>query len=93
MRFRGPVLVAGLLLVLLAGVATLQYRWIGELAGLERQRMRSRLEAASAAFGEDFDRELSRLFSPASLPAEKGSRRRSSKCNSPAGTARRLIPG
>jgi signal transduction histidine kinase len=58
-----PLGIAILLLLVLAVVATLQYRWIGELSDMERQRMRSRLLAASSGFGGDFDQELSRLFS------------------------------
>ena len=57
-----PWLVAVLLAVLLAALATLQYHWIGQVSALERQRMRSRLVAAGSELAADFDRELTRAF-------------------------------
>jgi signal transduction histidine kinase len=54
--------VAGLLVVLLALLAALQWRWIGEVSDLERQRMRASLLAAGSRFAEDFDREVTRVF-------------------------------
>lgn len=57
-----PWLVAAVLAVLLAALATLQYHWIGQVSALERQRMRSRLVAAGSALAADFDRELTRAF-------------------------------
>jgi signal transduction histidine kinase len=49
-----------LLLVLLAALATLQYRWAGQVSDGERERMRNSLRARSAQFAQDFDRELTR---------------------------------
>ncbi len=50
--------VAGLLLVLLAGLAVLQYHWIGEISRAERERRAARLEADTQRFAAEFDREL-----------------------------------
>ncbi len=48
------------LLVLLCGVvAVLQYRWIGEISGAERQRLREQLQTKLAAVRRDFSNELS----------------------------------
>ena len=60
-RFLPPA-VAVLLLLLLAALATLQYRWIGRVSDLERHRMREILLSAGSRFTEDFDRELTRAF-------------------------------
>src|SRR5262245_38727090 len=67
MRARGlarrlPIAIAALLLVLLAVLACLQWRWIGEVSDMERQRMRGSLLRAGGHFAEDFDREVARLF-------------------------------
>jgi signal transduction histidine kinase len=52
-----------LVLALSLGVlATLQYRWIDEVSRAEQQRLRASLTAAAERFGEDFDRELARVF-------------------------------
>jgi signal transduction histidine kinase len=57
-----PPAIAVFLLFLLAALATLQYRWIGRVSDLERQRMRANLQAAGSRFTEDFDSELTRAF-------------------------------
>jgi signal transduction histidine kinase len=68
MRFRAlsrqrlPVAIAALLVVLLAVLAVLQWRWIGEVSALERQRMRASVLAAGSHFAEDFDKEVTRAF-------------------------------
>src|SRR5215203_904825 len=59
---RLPLAIAALLLLLLGVLATLQYRWSGEVSAMERQRMRSSLFAAGSRFAEDFDREVTRVF-------------------------------
>jgi signal transduction histidine kinase len=64
------------LLGLLAVLATLQYRWIGEVSQAERQRLQASLDAASSRFADDFDRELTRTFLfyepvAAALPEER----------------------
>lgn len=54
--------VAGLLLASLAALAALQWRWIGEVSALDRQRLHSSLIGAGTRFTEDFDREVTRAF-------------------------------
>ncbi len=57
-----PPAIAVFLLLLLAVLATLQYRVIGRVSDLERQRMHENLRSAGSRFTEDFDRELTRSF-------------------------------
>src|SRR5687768_13355975 len=57
-----PPAIAVFLLLLLAALATLQYRWIGKVSDMERQRMHQNLRSAGSRFTEDFDRELTRAF-------------------------------
>jgi signal transduction histidine kinase len=62
---RRPVLLWGLaaaLLGLLGLLATLQYRWLGEVSEAQRERLRANLERSARRFADDFDRELTRLF-------------------------------
>jgi two-component system sensor histidine kinase SenX3 len=60
---RAPMFaIAGALLGLIALLATLQYRWLGQISGAERERMTATLNARAAAFGQDFDRELTRAY-------------------------------
>jgi two-component system, OmpR family, sensor histidine kinase SenX3 len=58
-RFALPA-AAATLGVLLALLAFLQYRWLGQVSDGERQRMRATLEARARDFAADFDGELSR---------------------------------
>ena len=51
-----------LLAVALAVLATLQYRWIGEVSRAEEERMRGSLDAASRRFADDLNRELGRVM-------------------------------
>lgn len=57
-----PIGIAVLLVLLLAVLAVLQWRWIGEVSDLEQQRMRASLSAAGGRFAEDFDREVAQVF-------------------------------
>jgi hypothetical protein len=57
-----PIAIPALMVLLLAGLATLQYHWSGKVSTLERQRMRSSLFVAGSHFSEDFDREVTRVF-------------------------------
>src|SRR3954469_17640917 len=59
---RLPIAISALLVVLLAVLAVLQWRWIGEVSAMERHRMRSSLSAAGKRFTDDFDREVTRAF-------------------------------
>ena len=49
-------------------LGTLQYRWIGDLADAERQRMRAGIEFAAHHFSDDFDHELTRMFFAFQMP-------------------------
>ncbi|HEX8072803.1 MAG TPA: HAMP domain-containing sensor histidine kinase [Pyrinomonadaceae bacterium] len=72
---RGPrfvLLVAAALAVLLALLATLQYRWLGQVSAGERERMQTTLRAATARFTQDFDRELGRVYFSFQLDEQAG---------------------
>jgi two-component system sensor histidine kinase SenX3 len=73
---RAPMFaIAGALLGLIALLATLQYRWLGQISGAERERMTSTLNARAAAFGQDVDREVTRaylLFQLDPMQADRG---------------------
>ena len=60
---------AATLAVLLALLAVLQYRWLGQVSDGERQRMRATLEARASDFAAAFDRELGTVASTFSMPA------------------------
>lgn len=64
--------VAGLLLVgLLAALATLQYRWLGEVRDAERERMRTSLRTRVGEFTQEFDAELTRAYMAFRLTADQ----------------------
>jgi signal transduction histidine kinase len=50
------------LLVLLATLGTLQYRWVGAVSEAERARMRTTLRTKLSDFSEAFDHELTRTY-------------------------------
>lgn len=50
------------LLGLLATLATLQYRWLGQVSVGERERMRASLVTGADRFSQDFNREITRAF-------------------------------
>jgi signal transduction histidine kinase len=54
--------IAGALLGLILLLATLQYRWLGQISGAERERMTANLNTRAAAFSQDFDRELTLAY-------------------------------
>jgi len=55
--------IAGVVLaVLLAALATLQYRWLGEVSQAERERIRAGLQTRAADFTQEFDREITRIY-------------------------------
>jgi signal transduction histidine kinase len=60
-RFASVWLVPLLLAAALAVTAALQYRWIGELSDIERDRLGVSVEATARQFASDFDAEVSRL--------------------------------
>jgi signal transduction histidine kinase len=53
---------AGGLFALIVLLATLQYRWLGQISQAERDRMGATLRGNASAFAEDFDRELNRAY-------------------------------
>jgi signal transduction histidine kinase len=70
---RASLSLAAGLFVLLGVLATLQYRWLGQVSEAELQRMRASLYTAAAHFADDFDREIARVFisfetNPSSAP-------------------------
>ena len=54
--------VAAALLGLIALLATLQYRWLGQVSDAERERMRTSLAGRATGFAQDFDREITRAY-------------------------------
>jgi len=54
--------VAGVLLILLAVLGTLQYRWLGEVSNAERDRLRASLRQRASELASDFDREITRIY-------------------------------
>src|SRR5256885_4845960 len=54
--------VAAGLLVLLATLATIQYRWLGDVSQAERERLRVGLRTRATEFANDLDREVATLF-------------------------------
>jgi signal transduction histidine kinase len=63
MKFRIPMfVVAAALLALIAVLATLQYRWLGQISADERDRRSAALASQAAALANDFDRELTRAY-------------------------------
>src|SRR5262249_30541959 len=50
------------LIVLLAVLGTLQYRWLGAVSEAERERMRSSLQTRAADLAREFDGELTRIY-------------------------------
>ena len=65
---RTSLAAAGALVLLVALLATLQYRWIGEIRDAERDRMRASARAAAMAVAADLDRELVRALRSFSEP-------------------------
>ncbi len=49
-------------MALLGILATLQYRWIGQVTESERTRLQASLQSDIAHLAEDFDREITRIF-------------------------------
>jgi signal transduction histidine kinase len=62
-QFRVPMaVIAGALLGLIALLATLQYKWLGQISGAERERMKATLNTRATAYAQDVDRELTRAY-------------------------------
>lgn len=64
MRSRLPLrlIVPASLVLLVAILATLQYRWLGQVSEAERDRRQKSLAQRSSEFADDFDREILRLY-------------------------------
>ncbi|MGC2236010.1 MAG: HAMP domain-containing sensor histidine kinase [Pyrinomonadaceae bacterium] len=62
------LLVAGLL-GLLVLLATLQYRWLGQISDREQEHLQTRLETDTKRFAEDFNREIQNAYFNFQLPA------------------------
>ncbi|MDQ4121801.1 MAG: HAMP domain-containing histidine kinase [Acidobacteriota bacterium] len=56
------LLLAILLPLLLGVLATLQYRWLGEISAAERERMQARLQTDVRRFAQDFNGEMTKAF-------------------------------
>ncbi len=72
---RNSFFAAALLFVLLAVLATLQFRWIGEVRDAERERLQASARAAADGVAADFDREIAgalRTFGEAFRTSDAG---------------------
>ncbi len=56
------LLLVALMVGLLALLATLQYRWLGQVSRGERERMQASLRVGATHFSQDFNREITRAF-------------------------------
>jgi signal transduction histidine kinase len=70
-RFSWQLPAAAILLVLLATLATFQYRWLGEVSRAEGERMRGTMRTRAADFSQEFDREISRTYLAFQIPTER----------------------
>src|SRR5919108_1354551 len=62
-RFQPPRALVGLSLFgLIAVLAVLQYRWLGQFSEAERAQRRATLNASALEFAQDFDREINRAY-------------------------------
>lgn len=63
-----PIFVVGGILLLLGGLAGLQYHWQLQVAEADREKMRKRVEMDANLFADDFNREIQALY--VSLPTD-----------------------
>lgn len=56
------IILVAALIGLLVLIATLQYRWLGQISEADRERRTAALKISAQHFSEDFDRELARAF-------------------------------
>src|ERR1700741_4836403 len=62
-RFRPPLLAVAIVLFgLMAVLAWLQYRWLGQISEAERDRLRAGMTTGATEFADDFDREIALAF-------------------------------
>jgi len=69
------LLLAGGLVVLLAALAALQYRLLGQISAAGRERMQRTLRAGADRFAEDFDSDLARVYFGLQTDADTWQRR------------------
>lgn len=62
LRSWGPLALAGVLAALLLALASLQWRWLGQISADERDRMQTSLRTQVGQFTQEFDRELTRAY-------------------------------
>jgi len=68
---RWQPIVALVLVGLLAALAMLQYRWLGEVRDAERERMRANLRTRASEFSQEFDGELTRAYATFRLTSDQ----------------------
>ena len=61
-RAWGPLVLASVLAALLLALASLQWRWLGQISADERDRMQTSLRTQVTQFTQEFDRELTRAY-------------------------------
>src|SRR5437870_12641398 len=69
-RISWLIVTAAVLLALLATLATLQYRWLGDVSEAERERMRTSLRARASDFAEAFYAALARTYAAFHVDAD-----------------------
>lgn len=69
LRFSGVTFLAATVLVLLPALAWLQYSWLAQIAGADRERRERTLQTAALQLGADLDGELSRTLSGLQIDA------------------------
>ncbi|HEX8247995.1 MAG TPA: HAMP domain-containing sensor histidine kinase [Pyrinomonadaceae bacterium] len=57
-----PIMVVVALLGLLGLLATLQYRWLGQISDGERERLQKLVQSDTVRFAEDFNREIQNAY-------------------------------
>src|SRR5688572_11736136 len=63
-----PILVVAGLLGLLGLLATLQYRWLGQISDGERERLQRLVQSETQRFAEDFNREIRTAYFSFQMP-------------------------
>ena len=69
-RMASQLALTVLLGVLLTVLATLQYRWLGQVSDAEREQLRGALRTRATELSRDFDRELTRTYLPFNLEGD-----------------------
>jgi signal transduction histidine kinase len=64
-----PIIVVVALLGLLGLLATLQYRWLGQISDGERERLQRLVQSDTQRFAEDFNREIQNAYLSFQVPA------------------------